>query len=59
MQASSEFSIESTTQKKVIYNYRTEKGTYNDSTKTIELVVSPDYNFFTLEAGEMQSYTAT
>ena len=58
MQASSEFSIESTTQKKVIYNYRTEKGTYNDSTKTIELVVSPDYNFFTLEAGEMQSYTA-
>ena len=58
MQASSQFNTESTTQKKVVYNYKTEKGTYNDNTKKMELVVSPNNNFFMLEDGEMQSYTA-
>ena len=58
MQASSQFNTESTTQKKVVYNYKTEKETYNDNTKKMELVVSPNNNFFMLEDGEMQSYTA-
>lgn len=58
MQASSQFNTESTTQKKVVYNYKTEKGTYNDDTNKMELVVSQNNNFFMLEDGEMQSYTA-
>ena len=58
MQASSQFNTESTTQKKVVYNYKTEKGTYNDDTNKMELVVSQNNNFFILEDGEMQSYTA-
>lgn len=58
MQSSSPFNTESTTQKKVVYNYKTEKGIYNDNTNTVELVVSPNNNFFMLEDGEMQSYTA-
>ena len=56
MQASSIFDTESTSQKKVVYNYRTEKGTYDNN--KMQLVVSPTNNFFMLEGGEMQSYNA-
>lgn len=56
MQASSKFNTETTSQKKVVYNYRTEKGTYDNN--KMQLVVSPTNNFFMLEAGDMQSYNA-
>ena len=52
------FTETSLSEKKIIYNYTTEKGTYNATDNKIDLVVSPNNNFFVLENEDMQSFSA-
>ena len=52
------FTETSLSEKKIIYNYTTENGTYNATDNKIDLVVSPNNNFFVLENEDMQSFSA-